>query len=214
VTWTFCRLIEDQIHYPFSLDELRAEGIALGDRVDPRGLAKLGVHHVHIDPLPAPQIGYVVSTDTAPTLRAGFWVLGHTLEPLPEAPARAQAIVAMQAWAENFTGQFIAKYSRAEQLSFDRQEAMAQAYLAGTASDAQVRSLTIQAETKGVSLTERATVITAKAALFGDISDYTAGLRSRLEDQIAGAEVAQLQAILDAAAVKATQTAAQLMASK
>jgi hypothetical protein len=76
--WTFCRVVDGVVTYPFELKALEAEGIIICPKADPRSLAAIGVYHVHIQPRPAFVAGKVWEQDTLPALSGGFWQLGWT----------------------------------------------------------------------------------------------------------------------------------------
>lgn len=204
MTWTFCQVIDDAITYPFPVANPRA---------DPSSLARINVYHVHPDPDPVPDVAFTYRLADLPVLRDGFWRLPWVATLKDAETARADAKAAVLNWATAFLEQFIASYPEGERLSFPRQEAMARSFVAGTATEAQKRALTIQAMTRGVSLEERAARIIAKADLFGDLTDYAAGLRSRLEAQIAETAPEDLQDLLDAAKTEAEQIAGQVIAA-
>ena len=204
MTLTFCHVQGETVTYPVSPPNTRGH---------PRGLARLGFFHVHPDQKPAVDVAIALTPAATPELRGGFWCLPWVATPKDAETARADATSAVLAWANDFLNQFIAKYPEGERFSFPRQEAMARAYVAGTATEAQTRALTIQAMTRGVSLEARAAKIIKKADLFGDLTDYAAGLRSRLETQIPETAPEELQALLNAARDEAEQTAAAVIAA-
>lgn len=76
--WTFCRVVDGVVIYPFELKALESEGIIICPKADPRSLAAIGVYHVHIQPRPAFVAGKVWEQDALPALSGGFWQLGWT----------------------------------------------------------------------------------------------------------------------------------------
>ena len=76
--WTFCRVFEGTLSYPFELTDLRGDGISLNARAHPDTLARHGVYHVHIQAQPGQEIDKVWVQDPMPVLTGGFWQLGWT----------------------------------------------------------------------------------------------------------------------------------------
>ena len=206
----FLRLINGEITFPYTLERLRKEGVAVSERAHPHSLAKLGVFHVHEHQKPAEPIGQAAILSETPVLQNGLYVLDWTVVDLPVDQARAIASAAMLAWISNFLGRFTAPYPLAEQLSWGAKEAAADAYLDGDATMKQLAHLTDEAQAKQTTVTLLATSITEKAELFHAIMDFASGLRSRKQKQIAAAQPADLQGILDGAMGEAMTKAAEL----
>ncbi|TCP43927.1 hypothetical protein [Rhodovulum marinum] len=135
--------------------------------------------------------------------------------PKPEAPPKyataAEALAAMVAWAEEFAAPLVRAVPAEERLSWPIKEAAARAYLAGSASSADLDFLSGEATITGETLDELAAKVIARAETFRAGAAALAGLRRKVTAQIEAVEDPhQYEPTLLAAAEEARATAIAL----
>lgn len=124
--------------------------------------------------------------------------------------ARAEAKVAMVRWIDGFLNRFISVYPQAEVLTWPLQSQAARAFKSNEATTAQTAFLEGLAEKRGITPTQMADIIIAKADPYEAIVQETGALRSGLSNLIDQASYSEIPKILEEGQKQAMAKAAAL----
>lgn len=102
-----------------------------------------------------------------------------------------EAKAAMLAWINAFLSRFTAGIAKNEPLFWDRKEALARTYIAGTATDDEKAIIEAEAGQTGEQPAELAAVIVGKGAVYSQVMALTTGLRRKTVAAIDAVDVSQ-----------------------
>lgn len=135
----------------------------------------------------------------------------NSFQPAPTYPTQAEALEAVNTFAQDFTDNITGPVPLNEKLSWDAKEAAAKAIIAGNATAEQQQLLDDEAALTSEATADLANIIVAKAAFYRQVVSRVAGLRRALTAQIeAETDPNNYEAILLAGQAQAQQLADSL----